>query len=298
MSSIKVTQTPNFTPTTEQLNVGDILINSYDGNVFVKQQQNKTQNIINLRSTGSNVTKIIAGSNISISPTGGTGIVTINASTPISASYALSSSYALNGGVTKIIAGTNVVLSPIEGTGTVTINAVLASTGSGVPNGPLYSLQYNNGGIFSGSNNFTLLNNNALYLTGSLNVSGSIIGSFTGSLFGTSSWSSNAVTASYIITAQTASYVLNAVSSSRAVSSSYAVSSSFLINPMSYIASQAITASVNTDTNTLFLIKSGSIDVLKINSEKVLITLTQSITPTPIIGGLFISSSGDFFFGV
>ena len=82
MSSIKVTQTPNFTPTTEQLNVGDLLINSYDGNVFIKQQRNKIQSIINLRSSGSTstsgVSQIIAGSNITISPGSGTGIVTIS----------------------------------------------------------------------------------------------------------------------------------------------------------------------------------------------------------------------------
>jgi hypothetical protein len=46
--------------------------------------------------SGGGVTQIIAGTNISISPVGGTGAVTINASsTTVSASYALSSSYAL-----------------------------------------------------------------------------------------------------------------------------------------------------------------------------------------------------------
>jgi hypothetical protein len=60
-----------------------------------------------------------------------------------------------------------------------------------------------------------------------LSNTGSFSGSFTGQLFGTSSWSSNAVTASYIVTAQTASYVLNAISSSFAISSSRSVSSSF-----------------------------------------------------------------------
>jgi len=65
-----------------------------------------------------------------------------------------------------------------------------------------------------------------------------------------------------------------------------------------FISTGSITASVNTDINNLFLVKSGSVDLLKINSEKVLITFTQSATPTPIIGGIFISSSGDLFFGV
>jgi len=206
MSSIKVTQTPNFTPTIEQLNVGDLLINSYDGNIFIKQQQNKNQSIINLRSTGSSVNtgSFVVDLNFSnpfLTATRGDNstfernlstLVPISSSYASTASYALSSSYALNGGVTQIIAGTNVILSPVGGTGIVTVNAMLASTGSGVPNGPLFSLQYNNGGLFSGSSNFTLLNNNALYLTGSLNVSGSIIGNLTGT-------SSQATTASYAL---------------------------------------------------------------------------------------------------
>ena len=65
-----------------------------------------------------------------------------------------------------------------------------------------------------------------------------------------------------------------------------------------FISTGSITASVNTDINNLFLVRSGSVDLLKINSEKVLITFTQSATPTPIIGGIFISSSGDLFFGI
>ena len=206
MSSIKVTQIPNFTPTIKELNVGDLLINSYDGNIFIKQQQNKNQSIISLRSTGSSVNTgsfvvDLDFSNPFLTATKGDNstfernlstLVPISASYAGTASYALSSSYALNGGVTQIIAGTNVTLSPAGGTGTVTVNAILASTGSGSPNGPLYSLQYNNGGLFSGSGNFTLLNNNSLYLTGSLNVSGSIIGNLTGT-------SSRATTASYAL---------------------------------------------------------------------------------------------------
>jgi len=68
-------------------------------------------------------------------------------------------------------------------------------------------------------------------VTGSLNVSGSVTATnFTGSLFGTSSWANNVITASYVLQAvsasfaTTASYVLQAVSASFA---STAVSASF-----------------------------------------------------------------------
>ena len=386
-------------PSVNQLALGDIAINTYDGKAYIKKAVGPVQTIVELG-------------------TGGGG-------SSVSASYALSSSYALNGGVTQLIAGTNVTLSPAGGTGVVTVNAILTSSGSGSPNGPLYSLQYNNGGLFSGSSNLTLLGNNALYLTGSLRVSGSI----TGSLFGTASWATNALnantasyvlnavsssfastasfillaqTASYVTLAESASYVLNAISSSFASTASFvalarsasyvlnAVSASFsrtasYINPLTqsvlisgsvaitgstgvfgdfsisnatlvdintsvfninaptlqvpsfalayspsanirtvmydavsnalfvtsslpgtggggggfanYIATGSVTASVNVDPNSLFLVKSGSIDLLKITTDKVLVLVTQSILPSAVVGGIYVSSSGDFFFG-
>jgi hypothetical protein len=188
-------------------------------------------------------------------------------------------------------------------------------------------------------------------------ATGSFSGSFTGSLFGTSSWANNAITASL---ARTASYInpltqsvfifgSTQITGSTAIKGDFNVSSattidfntsvlninaptitvptfatpyspsvntrvvmydavsnalfvtssvSLISSPTSFIATGSITASVNTDINNLFLVKSGSVDLLKINSEKVLITFTQSATPIPIAGGIFISSSGDLFFGV
>jgi hypothetical protein len=86
-----------------------------------------------------------------------------------------------------------------------------------------------------GSNGLQILANNGAVIatmgqgggsqanfTGSLSSTQFTSPSITGSLFGTSSWSSNAITASYIVTAQTASYVLNAVSSSFASTASLA----------------------------------------------------------------------------
>ena len=83
---------------------------------------------------------------------------------------------------------------------------------------------------------FTGTSDYDITISGSLTVIGPTVGSFTGSLQGTSSWANNAITASYILnaisssfastasfvqTAQTASYVLNAVSSSFASTASY-----------------------------------------------------------------------------
>jgi hypothetical protein len=213
MPAIRPIGVSGSVPTVIQLAVGDLAINTYDGKAYIKKLVGTNQTIVEL----------------------GTG----NGSS-VSASYALSSSYALNGGVTQIVAGTNITLSPTTGVGVVTVNAIAGGGGSGSPNGPLYSLQYNNGGLFSGSGNFTLLNNNELYLTGSLKVSGSI----TGLLFGTSSWSNNSISSSFARSASlaqsalTASYVLNAISSSFSTTSSYSL---YAVNALS--SSFALTAS-------------------------------------------------------
>ena len=63
---------------------------------------------------GGGVTQIVAGTDISITPTGGTGAVTINSTA--------------TGGVSQIIAGNNVTISPTGGTGNVTINATIPSS--------------------------------------------------------------------------------------------------------------------------------------------------------------------------
>ena len=61
-------------------------------------------------------------------------------------------------------------------------------------------------------------------ISGSLQITGSVVATqgLTGSLSGTASWASNAVSASFSNTALTASYVLNAISSSFAATASFA----------------------------------------------------------------------------
>jgi hypothetical protein len=108
------------------------------------------------------------------------------------------------------------------------------------------SLIYDNGanvGIGTTSPNAKLDVNGNTIITGSLIVTVGI----TGSLFGTASWTNNAISASYALlssNAQTASYVLNAVSASYALSASQAqnaVTASYVLNAVS--ASFASTAS-------------------------------------------------------
>lgn len=95
-----------------------------------------------------------------------------------SASYALTASFALNGG-----------------------------GGGGTPGGSNTQIQYNSASVFAG---VPVLTYNGTTLTGT----GSFSGSFIGILTGTSSWATNALTASY--------FAGNAISASYALSASYA----------------------------------------------------------------------------
>lgn len=93
--------------------------------------------------TDAGVTKIVAGTNVTIDPADGTGEVTINSSggggggfsgdyndltnkpdiPDATSDLTNDSGFITDAGVTKIVAGTNVTISPTDGTGEVTINA-------------------------------------------------------------------------------------------------------------------------------------------------------------------------------
>jgi hypothetical protein len=85
-------------------------------------------------------------------------------------------------------------------------------------------------------------------ISGSLNVSGSVTAtSFTGSLFGTSSWASNATTASYL--------------TGVVASASYAFTASYVNGNVAYIGGalyQTKTTSIGTGTNTIFTFSTGT----------------------------------------
>jgi hypothetical protein len=121
----------------------------------------------------------------------------------------------------------------LYGTSSWAISASWAPPSSVSAGGTNKSIQFNDNGPLSGSNNFTFDKaTSQISLTGSLVVTQNIsASSFTGSLFGTATTasyvlqavsSSFASTASYVQTAQTASYVLQAVSASFASTASLA----------------------------------------------------------------------------
>lgn len=65
---------------------------------------------------------------------------------------------------------------------------------------------------------------------------------------------------------------------------------------LSRITTGSITASVNI-TEKIFLVQSSSIDMFKVQDDRVVVLASSLTIPTPISGGIYFSASGDFFFG-
>lgn len=152
------------------------------------------------------------------------------------------------------------------------------------------------------------------FFSGSITISGSlqVSGSITGSLFGTSSWSTNAVTASFITTAQTASFVATSSWANNARTASFIATASWSSNAVtaltastadSLFARQNITAS-NARFTTLFITSSspstsaltitGSVLMTgSITISNMLVLVSQSLLPgTAPTGAIMTSGSG------
>lgn len=131
-------------------------------------------------------------------------------------SYAITASYAENGGVTQIIAGSNVTIDPVDGKGAVTINVITGATSS-FTNASTWNFNHNLGDkhviiqAYDTSYNqiipqtINLVDDNNATILFPTNESGFAVASLGGGI-GSSISSSYAVTASYAITA---SYALN-----------------------------------------------------------------------------------------
>jgi hypothetical protein len=164
-----------------------------------------------------------------------TGSLNGTASQAISSSFALTASYALNGG-----SGQGFPFS-----GSAQITGSLGVTGS-------FSVNGNTGQTVFASNADTLVISGSLIVTGSSQVTGSlnVRGGITGSLYGTSSWAENSVSSSYALTA---SYALNA--GQGGVSAIYILDEGVVQGTASYFdfTGAGVTATVNNQTASIYI---------------------------------------------
>ena len=152
-----------------------------------------------------------------------------------SASYALTASYAMNGGGGGTTTGsfTGSFTGSLLGTASYADQALSSSYASNAQTASYIDA----GNITTGT-----LNNSRL--PSQINVTG-----VSASLQGTASWASQAVTASYIVTAQTASYVLQAISASYASTASYIITAQTASYVLNAVSASYVTGSIHNSTN-------------------------------------------------
>jgi hypothetical protein len=157
------------------------------------------------------------------------------------------------------------------------------------PGEPDQSIQFNDGGEFSGSVNFTFNGTDIVYLTGSMLVSGAIsasYGSDTVGFYGTASWAQSASNALFAQTASfiTASNVWGPFGSSSVASASFASSS--ISASYAETASLAYTALFITASNVWGIFGSSSVDSASFASSSISASYAETasfvLNPYPI----------------
>ena len=184
---------------------------------------------------GSGVTQIVAGTNVTISPVGGTGVVTINSSGGGGTTFPYTGSAIISGSliVTGSTNSSGGFTGSLLGTSSWATNALTSS----FINNLNQNLSITGAVILSGSSLPELRVIGDTQFTGSINS----LNGYTGSLFGTSSWATNARTASFLpvgtysITsswAQSASNAINARTASFLPVGTYSITSSWATNAL------------------------------------------------------------------
>ena len=350
-------------PSVNQLALGDIAINTYDGKAYIKKAVGNTQTIIEIGTGGggssisasyattasyaffavtasfaqnfnptATASYAVTASYALLANTASYALFSLSSSfaaTATTASYVLSSSYALNAGTASYVL--NAVSSSYAlsssyasnaGTASYVLNAVSASyalsssfarTASFAQNAQTASYVLNAvSSSFSNTASYVNPLTQSVFISGSTSITGStgIYGnlSVTNATlvdFNTSVLNINAPLLqvpsfglAYSPSANVRVVMYDAVSNALFVTAS-APSTPVVTN---LIATGSITASVQIGPGAtvpyFFLVQSGSVEMLKINAERVVVLEARIDVPTPVTGGLYYSASGDFFFGM
>jgi hypothetical protein len=268
---LKRSAVPGNIPTTSQLELGELALNTYDGRAFFKQQVGIDEYIVELASTGSTVA---SASYAAYAALAGTASVALNA---ISSSYALSSSYSAT--ATSASYAISASVSDTTISSSYATSASYAETSSYATNfnvsGNLVvggditattlhvqtvtsSIIYSSGSnVFGDATNDTQTLIGTVNISGSLNVSGSTtINSLTGSLYGTASWALDAVNAinapRYTLTSSFQNFTQSYYADSASVSTRVTNLEQFSASILNYTAStDAKIASIYNATSSL-----------------------------------------------
>ena len=344
-------------PSVNQLALGDIAINTYDGKAYIKKAVGNTQTIIEIGTGGggssisasyaatasyaffavtasfaqnfnptATASYAVTASYALLANTASYALFSLSSSfaaTATTASYVLSSSYALNAGTASYVL--NAVSSSYAlsssyasnaGTASYVLNAVSASyalsssfarTASFAQNAQTASYVLNAvSSSFSSTASYVNPLTQSVFISGSTGIYGNLsVTNATLVDFNTSVLNINAPLLqvpsfglAYSPSANVRVVMYDAVSNALFVTAS-APTTPVVTN---LIATGSITASVQigpaASVPYFFLVQSSSVEMLKINAERVVVLEARIDLPTPVTGGLYYSASGDFFFGM
>ena len=259
---------PGRIPTTSSLDFGEIALNTHDGRAFMKKSGSSGEQIVIIGSTTGSFTGSFIGSFTGsllgtasyVNPLNQQVIITGSLIQGLEGNIATGEYSHAEGSITKATGdyshaeGDNTQAignySHAEGQDTIALGQYSHAEGYNTITSASYQHvqgQWNatssvpaafivgNGTDNNNRSNLIYAAGNEVQISGSLIVNGSI----TGSLFGTASWANNATTASYVLGLQNSNQ----------------------------ITTGSITASVDVDSNNLFLIKSGSTQYFNISSS-------------------------------
>jgi hypothetical protein len=173
---LKRSAIPGKVPSVSQLDLGELAINTYDGTVYLKQD-NGTQQVIQLATTSGTGSLIVSASHADYADTAGVAgyaPVAGDAHTATTASYAVTASYLLNASTTSSFA----VSASYAQTSSYAVNFNVANdlvVGNSITAQVLHIQQITSSVIYSsGSNTFGDELSDRQQFTGSVTITGSL----------------------------------------------------------------------------------------------------------------------------
>ncbi len=162
---------PGRIPTVDQLELGELALNTFDGNLFLKQNVNGTEQIINVGETASLALFANSASYALSSSFASTASIANSASYALSSSFALTSSYSPNASTatSSSYAATASSADNLTVRGTLTAQTIVAQTITSsteyITGSTIFGSQLSNTHQFTGS----------IFATGSFTVGGTLI---------------------------------------------------------------------------------------------------------------------------
>ena len=167
---LKRSAVPNRVPSTDQLELGELALNTYDGKLYLKQNINGSETVVDVGFSASYAVSASNAVSSSYSVSGSYAKSASYSSTANSASFATTASYVLNTGTatSASYAATSSYATNLTVSGTLTVQNIVAQTITSSTEFITGSTKF--GSLLSNTHQFT----GSVLITGSATISGSL----------------------------------------------------------------------------------------------------------------------------